>query len=210
MRRYQIAILPAALIVIACAGCGDDKPPHGSAALKEACGAVLDSTTIKEAQRSENFSRLYDATASADSHSSAAKTLLTKDHAAYVCQIALDDDPTPGSAGLSIKFTPGQGRLFSEEQKYSMTSYKAYKLGSGMQATTEAGSADVYFPCKLEDEDTPLYVTGNIYNDLDLSVQSRFRVLFRSSLKMAKLLKCENKISFPSTESMKPLPLDKG
>lgn len=164
---------------------------------------------IKEAQKSEKFSHVYDATTSGKSHTSAVKTLLTEDHAAYVCQIAIDDDPTPGSGALSIKFTPGEGRLFSEEQTHSMSSYKAYKLGSGIQATIEAESADVYFPCNLKTEDTPLSVTGNIYNDLDLSVQTRFRTLFRSSIKMAKLLKCENKISFPSPTEMKPLPLNK-
>jgi hypothetical protein len=207
--RYRVATLGAALILLACAGCGEDKPPHGADALKSACGGVLDSAMIKEAQKSDNFSRAYDVSKSKESHASAAKTVLDDHRAAYVCRIAIDDAPASGDDALWIKFTPGLDSLFPEEENRSFSSYKAYKLGSGMQATTESGSVDVYFPCKLKDENTPLSVTGSLYNDLDLSVETRFRTLFRSSLKMAKLLKCDNKISFPSPEAMRPLPLKK-
>ncbi|MGW0992902.1 hypothetical protein [Streptomyces sp. NPDC002520] len=209
MSRFRVDILGTALLVIACTGCGENKPLQGAAGLKKACGGILDSAAVKEAKTSEKFSRAYDASTSQESPTAAAKILLAEDHAAYACKIAVDDAPASGSAGLWIKFTPGLESLFPEEENRSFSSYKAYKLGSGMQATTESGSADVYFPCKLRDQDTPLSVTGSLYNDLDLSVKTRFRTLFRSSLHMAKLLKCENKISFPSPEEMKPLPLDK-
>jgi len=207
--RYRVATLGGALLVLASAGCGKEKPPHGAAALKKACGGILDSAAIKEAQDSDKFSRAYDESASDESHASAAKILLAEDHAAYVCRITIDDAPASGDDGLWIKFTPGEESLFPEEENRSFSSYKAYKLGSGMQATSEAGSGDVFFPCKLKDQDTPMFLTGTLYNDLDLSVKTRFRILFRSSLKMANLLKCENTISFPSPETMKPLPLDK-
>ncbi|MGW7260986.1 hypothetical protein [Streptomyces sp. NPDC054834] len=208
MSRYRVVTLGATLILLACAGCGEDKPPRGADALKNACGGILDSATVKEAQESDNFSRAYDVSTSKESHASAAKTLLDDNHAAYVCRIAIDDAPASGDDALWIKFTPGLDSLFPEEENRSFSSYKAYKLGSGIQATTESGSADVYFPCKSQDEDAPLPVTGSLYNDLDLSVEARFRTLFRSSLKMAKALKCNNKIRFPSPEKMRPLPLD--
>ncbi|GHA13961.1 hypothetical protein ACFOOM_32875 [Streptomyces echinoruber] len=208
MNRYGIATLGAALLLLSCTGCVDQKPPHGTAALKKACGGILDPTAIKEAQESDNFSRAYDKSTASDSYTAAAKTLLAEDHAAYVCRIAIDDAPPSGADGLWIKFTPGQGSLFSEGQNRSYSSYKAYNLGSGMQATSESGSGDVLFLCKLKDRNTPLSVTGSLYNNLDLSVRTRFRVLFRSSLKMVKLLKCKNEINFPSPESMKPLPLE--
>ncbi|WP_344608418.1 hypothetical protein [Streptomyces glaucus] len=161
---------------------------------------------IKEASRSEDFDRIYDASNSEDSHASAAKTLLMEDRVAYVCEVAIEDAPPSGDKALYIKYTPGQPRLFPEEDKHSYSSYKAYDLGPGMQATIEAGRGDVRFPCNIKDRDS-VSVTGTIYNDLDLSRETRFRILFRSSLKMAKLLKCGNEIKFPASETMKPLPM---
>ncbi|MGW2702670.1 hypothetical protein [Streptomyces sp. NPDC001340] len=208
MTRYRLVPVGVALLVFACAACGDQKPPHGADALKEACDGILDSAVIKEARASEKFSRLYDNSKS-QSHAAAAKTLLDDERAAYVCRVGVEGAPASEADGLSIKFTPGLESLFPEGENRSFSSYKAYKLGADMQATTEAGSADVYFPCKLQGEGAPVSVTGSLYNDLDLSVEARLKVLFRSSLKMAKLLKCKNTISFPSPEVMKPLPMDK-
>ncbi|MEU5595980.1 hypothetical protein [Streptomyces sp. NPDC020298] len=209
MNRYRVATFATALLLLSCAACGDDKPPRGADALKKACGGILDSAEIKEAQKSDSFDRLYDASASGESHASAAKTLLDDDHAAYACRIAIADAPASGDGGLSIKFTPGLDNLFPEQENHSYSSYKAYKLGSGMQATTESGSADLYFPCRLKGQETPISVTGSLYNSLDLSVEIRFRILFRSTLKMVSLLKCENGIKFPAPETMQPLPLKK-
>ncbi|WP_158709365.1 MULTISPECIES: hypothetical protein [unclassified Streptomyces] len=208
MIQHRALLAGGMLVLLACTGCGGDESAHGGDALKHACDGVLDSAAIKEASKSDKFSRLHDVSKS-ESHASAAKTLIKEDHAAFVCDIGIDDAPPGGNHGLSIKFAPNVGHLFSEEENKSYSSYKAYKLGGGSQATIESGSADVYFTCKRSDTTDPMTVTGTLVNDLDLSEEARLRIIFRSSLKMVKLLKCANAIKFPAPETMKPLPMDK-
>jgi hypothetical protein len=208
VNRNHLLVAGAAVLTLTCAGCGDDAPAHGADALKNACDGTLDSATIKEAGNNDDFDRLYD-TSKSESHESAAKALLGEGHAAYVCEISIDDAPVGGNRGLSIKYTPGQGSLFPENEERSFSGYKAYKLGSGTQATTESGSASIYFHCKVQDRGDSFTVTGEMDNDLDFSVDTRFRVLFRSSKKMVKLLGCTNAIDFPAPETMKPFPMDK-
>jgi hypothetical protein len=205
--RHRGTLAAAALLTLVCAACGSD-PDNGADALKKACGGVLDSATIKEASENERFSRLHDVSKS-EPYALAAKTILEEDHAAYVCEVAIRDAPVGGGKGLSIEFSPGQRSLFPEHEERSFSGYRAYKLGSDMQATTESGSASVYFHCKVKGREDSLTVTGEMNNELDLSVDTRFRVLFRSSEKMVKLLKCANSIDFPAPETMKPFPMDK-
>ncbi|GHE73791.1 hypothetical protein [Streptomyces griseoaurantiacus] len=208
MNRKYLLLAGTAALTLTCAGCGDDAPAHGADALKDACGGVLDRATIKESSGDDKFDRLRD-TSKSESHESAAKILLEEDHAAYVCEISIDDAPAGGDRGLSINYIPDGGHLFPENEKRSFSGYKAYALGGGMQATTESGSASVYFPCKVQDREDPVAVTGEIDNDLDLSVDTQFRVLFRSSNRMVELLKCTNAIDFPAPETMKPFPMIK-
>ncbi|MET8690934.1 hypothetical protein ACFTT0_25025 [Streptomyces bauhiniae] len=163
---------------------------------------------IDEARTSSDFDDLHVA-AKSTSHASAAKTLLDEDHAAYACRISRSDSSDSRSDALYIKFTPGLNSLFPEEQEQSYSSHRAYKLGNGMQATMEAGSADVYYPCKVKGTDSPFSVTGSFYSTLDLRPETRFRTLFRSSQEMSKLLNCENDIKFPDPATMKYLPLQK-
>ncbi|GHF24338.1 hypothetical protein E5082_05325 [Streptomyces griseoluteus] len=208
MSRYSLRAVGAALVVVLCAGCGGNEKPHGEAALKSACEGVFDDGLINEARKSDDFNDLHVASGTR-SHAAAVKTMLDEDHAAYAC-ILDDKDSSDSDAGaLSIKFTPGMRTLFPEDQNRSYGAYKAYKLGNGMQATIEAGGADVYFECESKDRMRPLTVTGTFHNDFDLSSEARFRPLFRSSLKVAKLLKCENNIKFPDPATMKYLPLQK-
>lgn len=135
--------------------------------------------------------------------------MLDEDHAAYACLIDDKDSSKTDSGALSIKFIPGLGPLFSLDETQSYSGYKAYKLGNGMQATIESDSASVYFQCESKDRMRPLSVTGTIYSDFYISFEARFRPLFRSSLKVAKILKCENEIKFPDPAKMKYLPLKK-
>ncbi|WP_030816825.1 hypothetical protein [Streptomyces sp. NRRL F-2799] len=208
MKRLRLATLGVALTLLTSAGCGTDSAPHGADALKTACDGIIDSGTIDEARTSSDFDDLHAASTST-SHASAAKTLLDEDRAAYACRISRSDSSESRSDALYIKFTPGLNRLFPEDQKQSYSSYRAYKLGSGVQATMEAGSADVYYPCNAKGKDSPFSVTGSFYSTLDLRPETRFRTLFRSSQKMSKLLKCENDIKFPDPATMKYLPLQK-
>jgi hypothetical protein len=208
MSQHRTLLVGGLFVLLTCTGCGGDESAHGGDALKHACDGVLDSAAIKEASKSDKFSRLHDVSKS-ESHASAAKTLIKDNHAAFVCDIAIDDAPPGGDHGLSIAFTPNVGHLFSEEENKSYSSYKAYKLGEGSQATIESGSADVYFTCKRSDTADPMTVTGTLINDLDLSEETRLRVLFRSSMEMVKLLKCTNTLKFPAPETIKPLPMDK-
>jgi hypothetical protein len=204
----HLLLAGVAVLALTCAGCGDDAPAHGADALKDACGGVLDSAMIKESSNSDKFDRLRD-TSKSESHESAAKTLLEEDHAAYVCEISIDDAPVGGDRGLSLKYIPDGGHLFPENEKRSFSGYKAYALNDGMQALTESGSASVYFPCEVQDREDPVTVTGELDNSLDLSVNTQFRVLFSSSKRMVKLLKCTNPIKFPAPETMKPFPMKK-
>lgn len=206
--RYHILTFGLTLVALACTSCGEETP-HGAAAMEKACDGVLDAATIKEAKGSTLFERVYDDTASGDSPGSAAKALLSDDRAAYVCQLAFADMPDSGKDALWIKFTPGEAPLFPEKENRSFGSYKAYKLGSGMQGTTESGRGDVYFLCHPQEGDAPLSVTASLYNDLEFSTETRFRILFQSSKKMASLLNCKNEIQFPSPETLRPLPLEK-
>ncbi|MFG3122008.1 hypothetical protein ACGFYO_08395 [Streptomyces sp. NPDC048201] len=208
MKRVGSITLGVALFLLVSTGCGKEGSPHGAEALKTACGDIIDSRTINEARKSADFDDLHVASSSV-SHASAAKTLLSQDHAAYTCRISRSDSPESRSDALWVKFTPGLNRLFPEEQDQSYTSYRAYKLGNGMQATMEAGSADVYFMCQAQNGDPDLSVTGSFYTTLELSTESRFRTLFSSSRKMVQLLKCENEIEFPDPAKMKYLPLKK-
>ncbi|MFD8261344.1 hypothetical protein ACFV19_20945 [Streptomyces griseoluteus] len=136
--------------------------------------------------------------------------MLGKDHAAYACIIDDEDSSETDSGALSIKFIPGLGPLFSPEETRSYSGYKAYKLGNGMQATIVGDGAEVYFQCELKDRQRPLSVTGNIDSGFYMSFEARFQPLFRSSLKVARSLGCENDINFPNPTKMKPLPLRKG
>ncbi|MFF0712650.1 hypothetical protein ACWEVM_30535 [Streptomyces bauhiniae] len=209
MTRAGVVTLGMALVALACTGCGGgDAKPHGEAALKSACEGVFDPGTINEARKSEDFDGLHVASG-ARSHAAAAKSLTEKRHAAYVCLLDDQDSSTSESGALSIKFSPNQGRLFPEDETRSYSSFKAYKLGNGMQAITESGGADVYFRCDLSDRLRPLYVTGAFQSDLELSSQAKFRTLFQSSRKMVALLKCDNRINFPDPATMKYLPLQK-
>ncbi|MGW4221837.1 hypothetical protein ACWEG1_00090 [Streptomyces bauhiniae] len=208
MKRLRVATLGVALTLLTSAGCGADSSPHGADALKTACDGIIDSGAINEARTSSDFDDLHVA-AKSTSHASAAKTLLDEDHAAYACRISRSDSPESRSDAVSIKFTPGLNSLFPEDQEQSYSSYTAYKLGNGMQATMEAGSADVYYPCKVKGKDSSFSVTGSFYSTLDLRPETRFRTLFRSSQEMSKLLKCENNIDFPDPATMKYLPLQK-
>ncbi|MFF9395215.1 hypothetical protein [Streptomyces griseoluteus] len=208
MKRLRVATLGITLTLLTSAGCGADSSPHGAEALKTACDGIIDSSAIDEARTSSDFNDLHVA-AKSTSHASAAKTLRDEDHAAYACRISRSDSPESRSDALYIKFMPGLKSLFPEDQEQSYSSYRAYKLGNGIQATMEAGSADVYYPCKTEDRDSSFSVTGSFYSTLDLRPETRFRTLFRSSEKMSKLLKCENDIKFPDPATMKYLPLQK-
>ncbi|MYS18331.1 hypothetical protein [Streptomyces sp. SID4982] len=198
----------ALVTTLACTGCAGDTKPHGEAALKGACEGVLDSETINEARKSEEFDSLHVASGPR-SHAAAVKSMTEKRHAAYVCLLDDNDSSKDESGALSIKFSPGQGRLFSEDETRSYSTYKVYKLGNDMQAISESGGADVYFQCDSSDRFRPLFVTGGFQSDLDLSNQAKFRTLFQSSRKMVKLLKCENEIKFPDPATMKYLPLKK-
>ncbi|MGA5324075.1 hypothetical protein ACPCIU_26980 [Streptomyces seoulensis] len=208
MKRLRVAI-GVALTLLTIAGCGADSSPRGADALKTACDGIIDSSTISEARSSSEFDDLHVAPGSA-SHASAAKTLLNEDHAAYACRISRSDSPESRSDALYIKFTPGLNSLFPKDQEQSYSTYKAYRLGGGMQATTEAGSADIYYPCQAKGKESPLSVTGSFYSTLDLGTETRFRTLFRSAREMSKLLKCENEIKFPDPAQMKSLPLLRG
>ncbi|MER8028049.1 hypothetical protein ABTZ78_03590 [Streptomyces bauhiniae] len=208
MKRLRVAILGVALTLLTSAGCGAESSPHGADALKTACDGIIGSSTIDEARTSSDFDDLHVASTST-SHANAAKTLLDEDHAAYACRISRNDSSESRSDALYIKFTPGLNHLFPEDQEQSYSSYRAYRLGNGMQATMEAGSADVYFSCRAKGKDSPVSVTGSFYSTLDLRPETRFRTLFRSSQEMSKLLKCENKINFPDPATMKYLPLQK-
>ncbi|MGW5335620.1 hypothetical protein [Streptomyces bauhiniae] len=209
MTRSGVVALGMALVALACAGCGGgDTKPRGEAALKSGCEGVFDPATIKEARKSEDFDSLHVASGPR-SHAAAAKSMTEKNHAAYVCLLDDQDSSTSESGALSIKYSPNQGRLFPEDETRSYSTFKAYKLGNGMQAITESGGADVYFRCELSDRLRPFYVTGAFQSDVDLSSQAKFRTLFRSSRKMVKLLKCENDIKFPDPATMKYLPLQK-
>ncbi|MGW5048897.1 hypothetical protein [Streptomyces griseoluteus] len=206
MKRIRGATLGIALTLLTSAGCGADSSPHGADALKTACDGIIDADAIDEARVSSDFDDLHVA-AKSTSHASAAKTLLDEDHAAYACRISRSDSPESRSDALYIKFTPGLNSLFPKDQQQSYSTYRAYKLGNGIQATMEAGSADVYYLCKTKGRDSSLSVTGSFYSTLDLRPETRFRTLFRSSQKMSKLLKCENDIKFPDPATMKYLPL---
>ncbi|MEU6387507.1 hypothetical protein ABZ847_28565 [Streptomyces bauhiniae] len=198
-----------ALVALACAGCGGgEAQPQGEMALKTACEGVFDPGTINEARKSEDFDSLHIASGPR-SHAAAAKSLTEKRHSAYVCLLDDQDSSTSEGGALSIKFSPDQGRLFPEDETRSYGAFKVYKLTNGMQATTESGGADVYFPCDLPDRSRPLYVTGYFQSDLDLSTQARFRMLFQSSRKMVAILKCENDIKFPAPATMNSLPFQK-
>ncbi|MGW1132991.1 hypothetical protein [Streptomyces griseoluteus] len=207
MTRSGVVALGMALIALACAGCGGgETEPHGEAALKKACEGVFDAATINEARKSEDFDSLHVASGPR-SHAAAAKSMTEKRHAAYVCLLDDQNSSKSESGALSITYSPNRGRLFPADQNRSYSAFKAYKLGSGMQAITEYGGADVYFQCELSDRLRPFYVTGSFQSDLDLSSQAKFRTLFQSSRKMVKLLKCENDIKFPDPATMKYLPL---
>ncbi len=209
MTRSGVVALGMALIALACAGCGGgDAEPRGEAALKKACEGVFDAATINEARKSEDFDSLHVA-GGPRSHAAAAKSMTEKRHAAYVCLLDDQNSSKSESGALSITYSPNRGRLFPEDQNQSYSAFKAYKLGNGMQAITEYGGADVYFQCELSDHLRPFYVTGSFQSDLDLSSQAKFRILFQSSRKMVKLLKCENDIKFPDPATMKYLPLQK-
>ncbi|MGA5650040.1 hypothetical protein ACPCI1_00090 [Streptomyces seoulensis] len=198
-----------ALVTLACAGCGGgDAKPQGEEALKTACEGVLDPGTINEARKSEDFDSLHVASGPR-SHAAAVKSLTDEGHSAYVCLLDDQNSSTSEAGALSIKFSPDQGRLFPEDETRSYSAFRAYKLTNGMQAITESGGADVYFPCDLSDRPRPLYVTGSFQSELDLSTQARFRTLFQSSRKMVTLLKCENDIKFPDPATMNSLPLHK-
>ncbi|MFJ6908541.1 hypothetical protein [Streptomyces griseoluteus] len=208
MKRFRGAILGIALTLLTSAGCGADSSPHGADALKTACDGIIDSSAIDEARTSSDFGDLHVA-AKSTSHASAAKTLLDEDHAAYACRISRSGSPESRSDALYVKFTPGLNSLFPEDQEQSYSSYRAYKLGNGIQATMEAGSADVYYLCRTKGRDSSFSVTGSFYSTLDLRAETRFRTLFRSSQKMSELLNCENDIKFPDPATMKYLPLQK-
>ncbi|RZU44814.1 hypothetical protein EV284_2290 [Streptomyces sp. BK022] len=208
MKRLRVATLGITLTLLTSAGCGADSSPHGAEALKTACDGIIDSSAINEARTSSDFDDLH-VSAKSTSHASAAKALLDEDHAAYACRISRSNSPELRSDALYIKFTPGLKSLFPEDQEQSYSSYRAYKLGNGMQATMEAGSADVYYPCQTKNRDSSFSVTGSFFSTLDLSPETRFRTLFRSSEKMSELLKCENDIKFPDPATMKYLPLQK-
>ncbi|MFJ3664715.1 hypothetical protein ACIPPM_30170 [Streptomyces sp. NPDC090119] len=195
------------MAVLVCAGCGGTKP-HGEAALKSACEGVFDTKTITEARKGENFDDLHVADG-ARSHASAVKTMLDEDHAAYACIIDDKDSSKSDAGALSIKFIPGLGPLFSPNETQSYGGYRASKLDNGMQAGAEPNTVSVYFQCKTKDRMRPLSVTGTLYSDVYMDFEVRFRPLFRSSLKVAKLLKCENDIKFPDPAKMKYLPLKK-
>ncbi|WP_369193419.1 hypothetical protein [Streptomyces djakartensis] len=205
-RQQAFSAFALAILAATCVGCGEDGSPHGRAAVEQACDGVVDSAAIREAERNDRFEQLFvKGPASGDSHSKAAQELISTEQAAYACELSIDDT-TGWDKGLSIKFIPGPERLFPERENRSFDSYKAYKLGSGIQATSESGLAAVFFPCQRRDDEQPNYITGTFFNDLDLTVQTQFRVLFRSSAKMIKLLKCENEIQFPAPDAMKALP----
>lgn len=206
MMRYRILASIATVIAMSCTGCGEDEPPRGAAAMNGACDGVLDGEVVKQAKRSNDFSRIYNSSASEESHAAASKTMLTEDHVVYVCRLVVDDGSKSGNDALWIRFTPGLDPLFPGEQDRSYGFFDAYKLGSGMQATNKSRSTDIFFPCVRNEQSAPLSVTGTLFNDLNISTEVRFRTLFNSAAKMAHFLKCTNTIKFPPPEAMKPLP----
>lgn len=208
MSRHILLTLGAALAVLACTGCGGDAEPRGEAALKGACEGVFDTKMIAEARKSDGFDDLHVADGPR-SHDSAVKTMLTEDHAAYACIVDDKNSSESDSGALSIKFIPGLGPLFSPSETESYGGYRSSKLGNGIQAIIEPESASVYFQCESKDRMRPLSITATFYSDFSLSSAARFRPLFRSSLKVAKILKCENEIKFPDPAKMKYLPLKK-
>ncbi|BDH07433.1 hypothetical protein [Streptomyces seoulensis] len=205
MSRHILLALGAALAVLACAGCGVETKPYGEAALKDACEGVLDTKMIAEARKSDNFGDLHVADGTR-SHASAVKTMLEEDHAAYACIVDDKSSSKSDSGALSIKFIPGLGPLFSPDETQSYGGYRSSKLGNGMQAIIEPESASVNFQCASKDWMRPLSVTGKFYSDFPLSSRARFQPLFQSSLKVAKILKCQNAIQFPDPAEMKYLP----
>lgn len=206
MRHRAFAAAGIAIVAAMCVGCGGNEAPHGRAAVEEACDGVIDSAAIAEAERSDRFEQLFaQGAASDDSHSKAAQELMSKNRTAYACELNIDNT-TGWDKGLSIKFTPGPEHLFPENENRSFDSYKAYRLGSGIQATSEAGRVAVFFPCQRQGRADSVHITGTFFNDLDLTVRTQFRVLFRSTTKMIGLLKCKNDIRFPAPQAMKALP----
>jgi hypothetical protein len=208
MMRKRTLLAGGLLLLLTSTGCGGDEQEGGDEVLRKACDGVVDAATIKEASKSERYDRLHD-TSDSESHAAAAKTLINENHGAFVCDISIKDAPSGGNHGFSIAFTPNTEPLFSEGETRSYSAYKVYKIGGGVQATTESGSADVYFSCERTQAEDPMTVTGTLHNNLDLSPKARFRVLFRSSTKMVKLLGCTNTIALPDPSSMQPLPMGK-
>ncbi|WP_369193418.1 hypothetical protein [Streptomyces djakartensis] len=185
--------------------CNDDGTPQGKDAIQESCDSVLDDSAIRQAEKSEYFASLYVEDRDHQlSYPAAARAVLNEDQSAFACRLTIGDSGGRNK-GFYVKFTPGRERLFDETAKRSYSSFRAYSLGAKMQATVESESADVVFPCELEDS-RRLYVTSSLYERLDLSTDARLRTLFRSSSNMIRHLQCKNVIKFPKPETMKPFP----
>ncbi|MEU1118308.1 MULTISPECIES: hypothetical protein [unclassified Streptomyces] len=202
------AAVPVTLLFFLGACSDADPAPRGIAALQSSCTGVLAAGPLKEAGRSEKIEKVRVPSGHTKSYSSAARTLLRKQRTAEVCNVPFSDDArlSPGSPALRIQFDTGDAPLFPRNEQRSTSGYTAYGLASGMQATSEAQSSDILFSCTPKGYDSPVEVTGNLYDDLDLSERSRFRTLFRASEKMIRALKCGNKIALPNPDKMRPFP----
>ncbi|MEU6822256.1 hypothetical protein ABZ921_16650 [Streptomyces atriruber] len=203
MKRRSAGTL-AALLLLPVACTADDDPPHGVSALKPACENVLDSGSLAEAGKSTEIERVRSPSGPEISYVSAAKEL--KENMVEVCNVPFEDDPSPGEPALRIRFDLSDAPLFPKEERRSTSGYDAYGLKNGMQAISDGSSSTILFPCNPKGSSSLINVTGTIDNDLDLTVRSRFRIVFRASEKMIVALQCENKIALPNPATMNPYP----
>ncbi|MFJ2774942.1 hypothetical protein [Streptomyces sp. NPDC087300] len=203
MKRSPAGAL-AVLLLLPVACTADDDLPHGVSALKPACEGILDSVSLAEAAKSTEIDRVRSPSDPKISYASAVKEL--KWNMVEVCNVPFEDNPTSESPALSIQFDVSDGSLYPREERRSTSGYDAYGLKNGMQAVSDGYSSTILFPCTPKGASSSINVTGTIENDLNLTVRSLFRAVFRASEKMIAALKCENKIFLPNVATMKPFP----
>ncbi|MEV7196113.1 hypothetical protein AB0N81_30570 [Streptomyces sp. NPDC093510] len=205
MKRSSAGSIAALILLFPVACTADDEPLHGAAALKSACSGVFDAGSIKEAKKSTKIDQVR--ADRQEDYPAAARALVDEKRMVKVCSIPFEGDPADGSSAFRIQFHVGDEPLFPRNEKRSTSGYRAYGLKSGLQATSESGSSDVFFPCTPKGSISSVDVTASLYNDLDLVEQTRFRILFRSTEKMIAALKCKNEVTLPRPESMRPFPV---
>jgi hypothetical protein len=195
------------LSLLAATSCtSDDSSQGGVSALAPACGGVLDSNSLAEAKKSAKIDQINASNNQKITYASAAKSL--QDRMVEVCSVSFEDDPSPGSPALRIRFDLSDAPLFPRSEQRSMSGYTAFGLSSGMQAVNTGKSSTVLFPCTPKGSSSTIDVTGDLYNDLGLTDHAQFRALFSATEKMIAALKCKNKVTLPNPSSMKPFPKD--